>query len=851
MAKQEKIYWPSSEETKIVPVEIVDEVKGSMLQYGMSVLVGRALPDVRDGLKPVHRRILYTMYENGLTPDKAYRKCADTVGSVLGRYHPHGDSSVYDAMVRMAQDFSLRYPLIDGHGNFGNIDGYPAAAYRYTESKMNRLSYSMLDDIEKETVDFMPNYDDRLTEPTVLPVRFPQLLVNGSSGIAFGMATEIPPHNLGEAIDGMCYLIDNPDAELSDLCEYIKGPDFPTGGIIMGRAGIRAAYATGKGKIIVRGKAEIEETNSGKFRIVITEIPYKIRKEALVKKIYYLASEKRVEGIDDVVDYSSKRDGGIRIVVDLKRDANPQVVLNKLYSYTELQTTFGANLIAIVGGKPQILTLKEMLQNSIDFQCDIIRRRTAFDMKKAQERAHILEGLKIALDFIDEVIAIIRSSKTIPESKERLCERFGLDDIQATAIVQMQLGKLAGMEKQKIEDELNEKLEFIKDCQEILASSARVLDIVKTEALNLRDKYADERRTEISAVSGEVDIEDLIPEEMCVITKTTGGYIKRLPADTYSVQHRGGKGIMGMQTREDDFVENMFVCNSHDYIMMFTTFGRMYKLKAYEIPEGSRQGKGMNLVNIIPLQPEEKVSMLLPCRDIDEAKYIVMGTKNGVIKKTALSAFDHVRKTGIIALELDEGDELRFVALSDGTKSLLVATKKGKAIRFAEDDVRPMGRTARGVRSIRLRPDDEVVAMAVCEDDAVILTISETGYGRRSDVADYRLQSRGGKGITNYKVEKYGDVAAVLTVTEDEDIIMISSDGVIIRIAVDGISKFARPSKGVRVMKFGKNNENAIVLSASATPHDEDEITDVADAPDADSAADAEDVEETEETAEE
>ena len=850
MAKQEKIYWPSSEETKIVPVEIVDEVKGSMLQYGMSVLVGRALPDVRDGLKPVHRRILYTMYENGLTPEKAYRKCADTVGSVLGRYHPHGDSSVYDAMVRMAQDFSLRYPLIDGHGNFGNIDGYPAAAYRYTESKMNRLSYSMLDDIEKETVDFMPNYDDRLKEPTVLPVRFPQLLVNGSSGIAFGMATEIPPHNLGEAIDGMCYLIDNPEAELSDLCEYIKGPDFPTGGIIMGRAGIRAAYATGKGKIIVRGKAEIEETSSGKFRIVISEIPYKVRKEALVKKIYDLASEKRIEGIDDVVDYSSKRDGGIRIVVDLKRDANPQVVLNKLYSYTELQTTFGANLIAIVGGKPQILTLKEMLQNSIDFQCDIIRRRTAFDMKKAQERAHILEGLKIALDFIDEVINIIRNSKTIPESKERLCERFGLDDIQATAIVQMQLGKLAGMEKQKIEEELAEKLAFIKECEEILASQAKVLDIVKTEALNLRDKYADERRTEISAVSGEVDIEDLIPEEMCVITKTKGGYIKRLPADTYSVQNRGGKGIMGMQTREDDLVESMFVCNSHDYIMMFTTFGRMYKLKSYEIPEGSRQGKGMNLVNIIPLQSEEKVSMILPCRDIDEAKFVVMGTKNGVIKKTALSAFDHVRKTGIIALELDEGDELRFVALTDGDKSLLIATKKGKAIRFAESDVRPMGRTARGVRSIRLREDDEVVTMAACNDDAVILTISETGYGRRSDVTDYRLQSRGGKGITNYKVEKYGDVAAVLTVTEDEDIIMISSDGIIIRIAVEGISKFARPSKGVRVMKFGKNNENAYVLSASATPHDEDEVTDVADAPDADSAADADEVDEAEETQE-
>ena len=845
MAKQEKVYWPSSEETKILPVEIVDEVKGSMLQYGMSVLVGRALPDVRDGLKPVHRRILYTMYENGLTPEKAYRKCADTVGAVLGRYHPHGDSSVYEAMVRMAQDFSLRYPLIDGHGNFGNIDGYPAAAYRYTESKMNRLSYSMLDDIEKETVDFMPNYDDRLTEPTVLPVRFPQLLVNGSSGIAFGMATEIPPHNLGEAIDGMCYLIDNPEAELSDLCEYIKGPDFPTGGIIMGRAGIRAAYATGKGKIVVRGKAEIEETNSGKFRIVITEIPYKVRKEALVKKIYDLASEKRIEGIDDVVDYSSKRDGGIRIVVDLKRDANPQVVLNKLYSYTELQTTFGANLIAIVNGKPQILTLKEMLQNSIDFQCDIIRRRTAYDMRKAQERAHILEGLKIALDFIDEVIAIIRNSKTIPESKEKLCERFGLDDIQATAIVQMQLGKLAGMEKQKIEEELAEKLAFIKECEEILGSQARVLDIVKTEALNLRDKYADDRRTEISAVSGEVDIEDLIPEEMCVITKTTGGYIKRLPADTYSVQHRGGKGIMGMQTREDDFVESMFVCNSHDFIMMFTTFGRMYKLKAYEIPEGSRQGKGMNLVNIIPLQAGEKVSMIIPCSDLDEASYVIMGTKNGVIKRTALEAFKNVRKTGIIALELDEGDELRFASLSDGTKSLLVATKKGKAIRFSESDVRPMGRTARGVRSIKLRADDEVVAMAVCADDAEILTISETGYGRRSDVTDYRLQSRGGKGITNYKVEKYGDIAAVLTAGEEEDVIMISSDGIIIRIAAAGISKFARPSKGVRVMKFGKNND-AIVLSASCAPHDEDEITDVADAPDETSAADADEVDEVE-----
>ncbi len=835
MAKQEKVYWPSSEETNIVPVEIVDEVKGSMLQYGMSVLVGRALPDVRDGLKPVHRRILYTMYENGLTPDKAYRKCADTVGAVLGRYHPHGDSSVYDAMVRMAQDFSLRYPLIDGHGNFGNIDGYPAAAYRYTESKMNRLSLHMLDDIDKDTVDFTPNYDDRLKEPTVLPVRFPQLLVNGSSGIAFGMATEIPPHNLGEVIDGMCALIDNPEAELSDLCEYIKGPDFPTGGIIMGRAGIRAAYATGKGKIIVRGKAEIEELSNGKFRIVITEIPYKVRKKDLVKKIYDLAAEKRVEGIDDVVDYSSKRDGGIRIVVDIKRDANPQVVLNKLYSYTELQTTFGANLIAIVNGKPQILTLKDMLQNCIDFQCEIIERRTAFDMKKAQERAHILEALNTAIDFIDEVINIIRTSKTIPESKERLAERFGFDDVQTTAIVQMQLGKLAGMEKQKIEDELKEKYAFIKECQDILASHSRVLDIVKTEALNLRDKYSDDRRTEISAVSGEVDIEDLIPEEECVITKTTGGYIKRLPADTYSVQNRGGKGIKGMTTREDDFVESMFVCSSHDYIMMFTNLGRVYRLKAYEIPEGTRTSKGMNVVNIIPLMPDEKVTKILACPELDNEQFIVMGTKDGVIKRTSMEAFKNTRKTGIIALELDEGDELRFVALTVGKSSLLVATKKGFAIRFDENDVRPMGRTARGVRAIKLREGDEVVSMAACDEDTVLLTVTETGYGRRTVISDHRLQSRGGKGITNYRCEKYGDVCAVVAVSEDEDVIMISTDGIIIRIAADTISMFNRPSKGVRIMKFGQNPD-ARVLSVATAAHNEEEVTDVPDAPDADAA---------------
>jgi DNA gyrase subunit A len=854
MAKQEKVFWPESEDTNIQPVEIVDEVKSSMLQYGMSVLVGRALPDIRDGFKPVHRRILYTMYENGLTPDKAHRKCADTVGSVLGRYHPHGDSSVYEAMVRMAQDFSLRYPLIDGHGNFGNIDGYPAAAYRYTESKMNRLSYQMLDDIEKDTVDFVPNYDDRLEEPTVLPVRFPQLLVNGSSGIAFGMATEIPPHNLAEVIDGMCCLIDNPEAELSEICEYIKGPDFPTGGIIMGRSGIRAAYATGKGRIIVRGKTEIEELSNGKFRIIITEIPYKVRKEALVKKIYDLAAEKRVEGIDDVVDYSSKRDGGIRIVVDVKRDANPQVVLNKLFSYTELQTTFGANLIAIVNGKPQVLTLKEMLQNNIDFQCEIVERKTRYEMKKAQERAHILEALKTALDFIDEVISIIRASADVNTAKENLCERFGFDDLQATAIVQMQLGKLANLEKQKILDELDEKLAFIKECMEILGSKARILDIVKTNSLNLRDKFADDRRTEITDVAGEVDIEDLIPEEECVLTKTVAGYIKRLPSDTYSTQHRGGKGITGMTTREGDIVENMFTCSSHDYVLLFSNLGRLYRIKAYEIPEGSRTSKGMNLINILPLMPNEKIINILPLGrniNLEESFYICMITKNGTIKRTEIGNFKNVRKTGIIAINIEENDELAYVCRTSGEDQLVVATKKGFAIKFNETDAREMGRTAKGVRAIRLREGDCVVGMAVASENTALLTVTETGLGRVSSFDDYRLQSRGGKGIINYRTQKFGDVAEVIAVSESQDIIMISSEGIIIRIAVEDISMLRRPSKGVRVMRFKGDGK---VLSIATAEHNEEEVTDRPDAPDAE-AADVGDIEaeetETVETAEE
>ena len=846
MGKHENVIWPEDEQTNIVPIEIVDEVKTSMLQYSMSVLVGRALPDVRDGLKPVHRRILYTMYENGLTPDKAYRKCADTVGAVLGRYHPHGDASVYDAMVRMAQDFSLRYPLINGHGNFGNIDGYPAAAYRYTESKMNRLSLHMLDDIEKETVDFMPNYDDRLKEPEVLPVRFPQLLVNGSSGIAVGMATEIPPHNLGEVIDGMCCLIDNPEAELQEICQYIKGPDFPTGGIIMGRAGIRAAYATGKGKIVVRGKAEIEEYKKGKYRIVITEIPYKVRKKDLVKHIYDLAAEKKIEGIDDVVDYSSKRDGGIRIIVDIKKDANPQVVLNKLYTYTALQSTFGAILLAIVNGKPQVLTLKEMLQNCIDFQCDIIRRRTEYDKKKAEERAHILEGLKIALDFIDEVIKIIRASKSIPDSKEALMERFGLDDIQATAIVQMQLGKLSGLEKQKILDELEEKLAFIKECEEILADHARILDIVKTESLNLRDKFSDDRRTEISDVAGEVDIEDLIPREECVITKTQNGYIKRLPSDTYNVQHRGGRGITGMTTREEDNVESMFVCSSHDYIMLFSNLGRMYRIKAYEIPEGTRTSKGMNIINILPLMPEEKIKIVLPASELDEESYVSMVTKKGIIKRTHLSDFRNTRKTGIIAISIDEDDELTFVKMTDGNSNLLVATKKGMAIQFNESDVRPMGRTARGVKAITIKENDEVVAMEVTDENTRLLTVTETGYGRISKIDDYRIQSRGGKGLTNYKVDKYGDVTAVVKVEENDDIIMIASNGIIIRIFSGDISCFNRPAKGVRVMRVAEGEK---ILSVATAEHNEEEVNDTPEQADADAGVVEPETEQSEEQA--
>ena len=809
------------ERTRLTDVDIVNEMKKSYLDYSMSVIVGRALPDVRDGLKPVHRRILYAMYKRGLTPSKPYFKSATTVGDVLGNYHPHGDASVYDAMVRMAQDFSLRYMLIDGHGNFGSIDGYPAAAYRYTEARLSKIALEMLRDIDKDTVPTQRNFDDRLDEPVVLPSRIPALLVNGSQGIAVGMATNIPPHNLAEVIDGMCCLIDNPDATVEELCKYIKGPDFPTGGIIMGYRGIKAAYATGKGHITVRGRTEVEEGRHGAYRIVITEIPYMVNKQNLVKSMVDLVRDKRIDGIDDIIDHSSRT--GMRITVELKRGANPQVVLNQLYSYTQLQTTFGCIMLALDHGEPKTMNLREMLKAYIDYQCEVIERRTRFDLKKAKERAHICEALKTAIDFIDEVIEIIRSSKTVAESKERLMKRFSFDDIQADAIVQMRLGQLTGLERDKIAEELSELLAKIKEYEGILADEHKVLEIVKDEALAIRDKYNDPRRTEITAVTGEVDIEDLIPQEECVLTLTHKGYMKRIPSDTYRVQGRGGRGVTGLGRRDEDFVEQMFTCSSHDYILFFSDKGRVYRLKAYEVPEGSRTAKGMNLVNLLPLEGDEKITATVRIDGFEEGKYLCMITKNGTIKRTELTAYNTSRKGGIIAISLDEGDELRWVAVTNGNDELIVATKKGMAIRFDENDARPLSRQARGVRAISLsdEKDDEVIGMAVVDEGKTLLTVTETGYGRLSAFEDYRMQSRGGKGTINYHTEKFGDVASVRSVSSDEDIILISSEGIIIRIPASGISTFARGAKGVRVMRTGENDH--VVTVASAEHEDEEE----------------------------
>ena len=808
---------------KIVDVEISKEIRSAFLDYSMSVIVSRALPDVRDGLKPVHRRILYAMYNTGLYPDKPYRKCATTVGEVLGHYHPHGDASVYDALVRMAQDFSLRHPLVDGHGNFGSVDGDPAAAYRYTEARMSKISLKMLEDIKKDTVNWVPNFDDTEVEPEVLPTKFPCLLINGSSGIAVGMATNIPPHNMGEVAEGVCCLIDNPDAELEEIMQYIKGPDFPTHGIIMGAKGIKEAYSTGRGKIIVRARAEIKETKNDRFKIIVTELPYSVNKRRLIEKIAELIKDKRIEGIADLQDYTDRH--GMHIEITIKRDANAQVVLNNLYKMTEMQTTFGVILLALDGGVPKILTLKQILQKYISFQEEIITRRTRFYLKKAEERAHILEGLAKALDIVDEVIATIRACRGgQSEAKQAIMDKFGFDDPQAAAIVAYRLGQLAGLEIEKILNELEELHEKIKDYNDILNNEQRVLDIVKTEIREVADKYGDERRTEISAFTGDVDDEDLIPVEDCILTLTERGYIKRQTVDTYKAQNRGGKGIMGMSRREEDVAKNMFTCSTHDAILIFTNMGKVFKLKGYQIPEASRTSKGMNVINLLPIEQDEKVTAMVKVPKDGDREYLCMVTRNGVIKRTALDQYNNIRKTGIIAINLDEGDELCWVEITDGERNLIVATHDGMAICFKEEDARLIGRTARGVRAIQLAEGDYVVGFAVAVENMQLLTVSETGYGRRSDFEDYRVQGRAGKGLINYHTDKYGKVAMIAPVMEENDVIMITSDGVVIRTHADQISLIKRGGKGVKVMTV-KDNEKVATIGIVERANDEEEIT--------------------------
>lgn len=818
---------------KIVDVEISTEIRKAFLDYSMSVIVQRALPDVRDGLKPVHRRILYAMYDNNLYPTNPYRKCATTVGEVLGHYHPHGDASVYDAMVRLAQPFSMRHPLVDGHGNFGSVDGDPPAAYRYTESRMSKISMKMLEDIKKDTVDFAPNFDDNGKEPTVLPSRFPNLLVNGSSGIAVGMATNIPPHNMHEVVEGMCCLIDNPDASLEDLMVHIKGPDFPTAGIIMGTRGIKEAYATGRGKIYVRAKAEIVETRGDRFKIVVTEIPYGVNKARLITRIADLVKEKRLEGVADVQDYSDRR--GMHIEVTVKRDANAQVVLNNLYKMTDMQVTFGAILLALDDGVPKVLTLKEILEKYITFQKDIVKRRTEFDLRKAQERAHILEGLAKAIDIVDEVIATIRACKGgQAEAKQAIMDKFGFDDPQASAIVAYRLGQLAGLEIEKILNELDELHEKIKDFLDILANEIRIAEIIKAESRAIADKFGDDRRTEISAFSGDVDDEDLIPVEDCILTLTEKGYMKRQTVDTYKAQNRGGRGISGMSRREEDVAKTMFSCSTHDQILIFTNKGKVFKLKGYEIPESSRTSKGMNVVNILPLENGEQVSAMVKVPKEEDRTYLCMMTRNGIIKRTALDQYDHIRKTGIIAINLDDDDELSWVEITDGERELIVATHDGMSICFKESDARLIGRTARGVRAIQLGDGDYVVGFAVKLEGFTLLTVSETGYGRKSEFSDYRIQSRAGKGLINYRTEQYGKVAMIAPVCDDNDVIMISSDGIIIRTNADQISTFQRPSKGVKVMKVNDGEKIATISVVDKLEETEEELI-----PDADETADS------------
>lgn len=792
-------------------------MKESFLAYSMSVIVSRALPDVRDGLKPVHRRILYTMYENGLTPDKEYRKCADTVGAVLGRYHPHGDASVYDAMVRLAQDFSMRYPLVDGHGNFGSLDGDPPAAYRYTEARMEKMTLEMLTDINKDTIDFMSNYDDRLKEPVVLPSRFPNLLVNGSVGIAVGMATNIPPHNLAETIGAVQTLIKNPDCTLDELMEHIKGPDFPTGGIIMGRAGIRAAYATGRGKVTLRGRTRIEEIK-GRNCIIVDEIPYMVNKKTLIERIAELAKDKRIDGIFAIRDESDK-DNDVRVVIELKKDAIPQVVLNHLFQYTQLQDTVGIIMLALVKGEPKILTLKQMLNEYIAFQDEVIRRRTQFDLDKAKARAHILEGMVIAADNIDEVIKICRTSENIGEIKSRLMERFGLTDVQAEAIAQMRMYQLSNMERKKIEDELAELHARIKELTEILGDDAKVLEIVSNELEEIKKKYTDERRTSIENVSGEVDVEDLIPVEDCVVTLTDIGYIKRQPVSEYKIQKRGGKGVSAIKQRDEDFVQEMFIASSHDDVLFISNKGIMYKLRCFEIAEGSKQSRGVNVINMLPLGEDEKIAAMIKTSDYDEGKFIIMVTKNGKIKRTPLSAYKNVRKNGLRAVGLDEGDEIAGVRLTDGNAQVIVATKNGFAIRIEETQMRPMSRTAHGVKAIKLRDGDCVVSMARVREGASVLTVTDKGLGRRVKLDDYRIQRRGGYGMLNYKTsDEKGYVCGIKIVDEDDDIIMIATDGVIIRIRACDIRIMGRYATGVKLMRVSGEDR---VVSFTRAEHDD------------------------------
>ena len=807
---EENIIMVPGSGTKVIERDVKQEIETAFLDYSMSVIVSRALPDVRDGLKPVHRRILYTMHERGNDPQHPYRKSADTVGAVLGSYHPHGDASVYDAMVRLAQDFSLRYPLVDGQGNFGSVDGDPPAAYRYTEARMSKIACEMLTDIEKETVDWDPNFDETKKEPHVLPSRFPNLLVNGSQGIAVGMATNIPPHNLREVVGGMCALMDDPEIDLAGLMEYVKGPDFPTGGIIMGRSGIRAAYATGRGKITLRGRAEIVEKKNGRYEILITEIPYMVNKTRLIESIADLVKDKRIEGISDLNDESSSRTG-MKIVVELKKDANPQVVLNQLYRYTQLQDTVGVIMLALDDGVPKIMSLKTVMERYIEFQMEVIRRRTAFDLKKAQEREHILEGLRKAVDIVDEIIATIRACKGgFAEARVAVMERFDFDEPQADAIVKLQLGRLAGLEILKIEQELGELREAIADYKDILANDEHVKRIVKTDLTALADKYGDERRTSIEAVSGEVDIEDLIPEETCVFTLTHEGYIKRTALDTYQAQNRGGRGVQGMTQKDDDFTEELFVGSTHDYMLFMTDQGRVYRLKGYQVPEGSRTAKGSHIVNLLQLQEGEKVTLMLQqsAKADEDNTYLTMVTRQGLIKRTPLSQFRNIRKAGLIALGLNEGDALVWSHLTGGDDEIIVATHDGAAIHFTESGARAMGRTGHGVRVIKLREGDYVIGAGVCRPGGTVLTITEEGKGRRSRIDDYRITKRGGLGIRNYAK---GGVAGIKIVDDTDDLILISANGILIRIHASDINVQSRYSSGVRVMRLAEGDKVAMV----------------------------------------